>query len=355
MVVAAHPRPQSLLYGRWLYVLLGLAALAAYGRLLTGKPLHSPDVIEEIISKADLPPSFSAVDVTWAQVVERVHQRPAIAIQLGIWAGLLAGLALAGTLLTLQDIRTGRARRLLQYRTRISMTLWSYGDLARMMLLVGLLISLWPFVRISLMAWVWLGLVDDHVWGLISTIGFDLLVIMIVLAFAATRRRVLFSLFGRTWRNARAAIAQSVRGYVTLFPWIFSLLWFLVTACERLGIQPPVEPIHELLFVRQERWILALTVLLACVIGPIAEELFFRGVIFSAVRRYGSRLTAMLVSGGLFAAVHTNLVGFVPILLLGCLLAERYERSGSLAGPIAVHMLHNTLLIGLGLTIRAVL
>jgi len=61
---------------------------------------------------------------------------------------------------------------------------------------------------------------------------------------------------------------------------------------------------------------------------------------------------AMLLSGALFSLVHTNVIGFVPILVLGCFLADLYERTGSLGAPIAIHMLHNTFLLGIALTYR---
>jgi len=133
------------------------------------------------------------------------------------------------------------------------------------------------------------------------------------------------------------------------------LLWLIGLVCQWLGVEPPVEPIHELLFLEQRPLMVASTLVLACVVGPIAEELFFRGLLFGAMRTRMSRVWASLATGSLFAAVHTNPVGFLPILLLGWLLADLYERTGSLAAPIAVHIVHNTLLISVGLTAKQIL
>ena len=96
-------------------------------------------------------------------------------------------------------------------------------------------------------------------------------------------------------------------------------------------------------------------VLLACIVGPVAEELFFRGVVYAAVRRRTHWMVATLVSAGLFSALHTNPIGFLPIMLLGCLLANLYERTGSLAGPLAVHIAHNSFLLVSALVIRSLL
>lgn len=133
---------------------------------------------------------------------------------------------------------------------------------------------------------------------------------------------------------------------------MFALLIGTVELVRRFGLQPPIEPIQELVFNEDRPSVLALTVALACVVGPVTEELFFRGVLYAAIRQRTSRLVSMLASGAIFSLIHTNPIGFLPIMLLGCLLAYVYERTGSLIGPLAVHMFHNTLLMSLALVFR---
>ncbi len=60
----------------------------------------------------------------------------------------------------------------------------------------------------------------------------------------------------------------------------------------------------------------------------------------------------MLLSGAAFALIHTSPIGFLPIMVLGCLLAYLYERTGSLASPLAIHVLHNTFLMVLSMAFR---
>jgi len=85
--------------------------------------------------------------------------------------------------------------------------------------------------------------------------------------------------------------------------------------------------------------------LLVGVIAPVAEELFFRGFAFTALRRRLGTAGAAVASGALFAAVHllgsTDAV-FVPVLaLFGIGLALLYARTGSLLPGIALHSLNN--------------
>jgi len=140
--------------------------------------------------------------------------------------------------------------------------------------------------------------------------------------------------------------------YVALFPWLMLLLMIISEAARAFGFQPPLEPIHRLLFLEDRTEVLLVTVLLACVVGPVAEEFFFRGVVYAAIRSRTGRFLAILISGGLFAVTHTNLMGFLPIGVLGCLLSYLYERTGTLAASIAVHVFHNSLLLAFAMMFR---
>lgn len=88
-------------------------------------------------------------------------------------------------------------------------------------------------------------------------------------------------------------------------------------------------------------WMLSALLLVACVLAPLNEELLFRGAIFRFCRQRFGRTTALLVSGLLFGALHANWAGFVPLALLGMLLALAYERTGDLRVSIVAHGLFN--------------
>ena len=81
-------------------------------------------------------------------------------------------------------------------------------------------------------------------------------------------------------------------------------------------------------------------VLLVCVLVPIGEEMFFRGFVYGTLRRWGVAAAAVL-SALFFAAVHQQVVHFLPIALLGVILAVLYERTGSLLPAVIVHAANN--------------
>jgi membrane protease YdiL (CAAX protease family) len=93
-------------------------------------------------------------------------------------------------------------------------------------------------------------------------------------------------------------------------------------------------------------------VLAVVVLAPIAEELFFRGIVFNAWLREGGRRWAYIGSAALFAAVHLSLVSALPIFLLGLALAWVYERTRNLLAPIAMHATVNGISVTIALLER---
>ena len=97
-------------------------------------------------------------------------------------------------------------------------------------------------------------------------------------------------------------------------------------------------------------WLAIVAIVIA---APIAEEAFFRGVAFNAWLRERGRRTAYVGSALLFGVIHLNLVAFVPIVLLGLILAWVYERTRNIVGPIVVHAVFNGINVAIFLLERA--
>jgi hypothetical protein len=89
-------------------------------------------------------------------------------------------------------------------------------------------------------------------------------------------------------------------------------------------------------------------------LGPIMEEIFFRGFIYGALKTKIGIFGGILTSAVFFAYVHANLASFMPILCLGLLLAYIYEKTGSLVSSITAHMIHNSIMLVLLLFLKSV-
>jgi len=84
-------------------------------------------------------------------------------------------------------------------------------------------------------------------------------------------------------------------------------------------------------------------------IGPITEEIFFRGVLYGFFRRWGA-LSAILLSTLAFVLVHPVFPA-IPITqtIGGLLFASAYEVEKNLMAPITIHMLGNMAIFALSL------
>lgn len=78
------------------------------------------------------------------------------------------------------------------------------------------------------------------------------------------------------------------------------------------------------------------------IIGPIAEEVLFR---WGIMRHYmpGGAWRAILISALVFGIIHMNPAQVPFAAAMGVLLGILYWRSGSIAWPIALHILNNSL------------
>jgi membrane protease YdiL (CAAX protease family) len=102
-----------------------------------------------------------------------------------------------------------------------------------------------------------------------------------------------------------------------------------------------------------------LTVVLAVVVAPVTEELFYRGVLFRSVRDRHGFWPGALASAALFGLVHYVPAPWQDFMLLqsimvvtGIGLAWIYEWRGTIVSSIAAHMVFNiigiTFILGSG-------
>jgi len=86
-------------------------------------------------------------------------------------------------------------------------------------------------------------------------------------------------------------------------------------------------------------------------IGPIAEEIFFRGVIYGFFRRWGA-VIAIICSTVIFVFTHP-IGGSIPVTQLagGIVFAIAYEKEQNLMVPITIHCLGNLAIFSLTILI----
>lgn len=83
--------------------------------------------------------------------------------------------------------------------------------------------------------------------------------------------------------------------------------------------------------------------LMVVIIGPICEEVCFRGLLFSYIKQY-SRFFAYFVSVWLFYTFHGGNASYLHIML-GIFFALAYEKFDTLMAPIVLHSAQNVVFI----------
>ena len=107
-----------------------------------------------------------------------------------------------------------------------------------------------------------------------------------------------------------------------------------------LGIDPSRVPDVTELFPDSAPGVLALVVL-TVVIAPLAEEIMFRGVLYPGLRDRFNPYAAGIVSSLVFAVFHGEPFVFVPIFMLGVMLAWITEMTRSIWPAILGHAVFN--------------
>lgn len=80
---------------------------------------------------------------------------------------------------------------------------------------------------------------------------------------------------------------------------------------------------------------------IAIALAPVAEELFFRGLLLPTMARKFGLSRAILVTSVLFAAVHPHLPALVPLFVVSVFLCVAYAYTNSIVVPIVMHVLFN--------------
>jgi membrane protease YdiL (CAAX protease family) len=149
-------------------------------------------------------------------------------------------------------------------------------------------------------------------------------------------------------RDVAGAVRSGVLWGVAAWFVATALGALMVTLLQAVGVDAEPQTAERAVNML-EPWIVVPAVV---IVAPIAEEVFFRGVVFNAWLREGGRRWAFIGSSALFAIIHLSIVSVVPIFVLGLALAWIYDRTGSLVAPIAMHAVVNGISVALALLVR---
>ncbi len=79
------------------------------------------------------------------------------------------------------------------------------------------------------------------------------------------------------------------------------------------------------------------------VVGPITEEVLFRGVILQGLSTKIPFWAASILSTIAFSIIHVEISIIIPVFVSGIILCYAFRKSGTLLAPIAIHCINNIL------------
>jgi uncharacterized protein len=186
--------------------------------------------------------------------------------------------------------------------------------------------------------------------NLISDLMFDLAFVVTALYFAALYRRppdpADFGYRKIRWMLGIAAFFAAGIGY------------FVVTAIYQSIVKlHGTDKLPQGLGVSSSTAALVGAAIFVCVVAPIAEEFFFRGFIFGALRRWHIHVAgrdigtwvAAVLTGILFGLAHTGSAAsqyLIPLGFLGFVLCLVRWKTRSLYPCMALHSVNNSLALG---------
>ncbi|NJN67699.1 MAG: CPBP family intramembrane metalloprotease [Chloroflexaceae bacterium] len=218
---------------------------------------------------------------------------------------------------------------------------WTWRDVGKVFLMVVLAVVAIRFIRLLGVRVGWLdgeaGIASPFMYGAIAAL-YGVMLLGIYL-FAARRS-------GWAALGLRSPPWWMLAGTFVILPAVLLGFVGIVAIIGAVLGQPFENPQVELMSGGQAFdtpslvWILVLIAVLA----PIAEEFFFRGMIYPLLRRWGSGV-AILGSATIFAVVHFIPIIFPLLFFVGIILGLLREKSGSITPGLVLHIMQNSIAV----------
>lgn len=254
---------------------------------------------------------------------------------------LLLGIAVDVVLLSVK--KSGGSFNIETYR--LKQIPWDLWDVARVVILFLFFGYMLIIIESCLLRIVPV-LKNENIRMVMNSSILDTITIVFILYFTVGQYHEKLSALGISLKNFFKNIFYGVVGYVAAVPVLALILILTAVFTHMINYVPEKQVVVDLFLKEKDTRFLVYTSLFAAIGGPIIEELFFRGFLYSAFKKHIGKVMAMCITAALFAGLHAHPVGFVPIMVLGILLAYLYEKTGTLVSSVTVHMIHNLTMVG---------
>jgi membrane protease YdiL (CAAX protease family) len=178
--------------------------------------------------------------------------------------------------------------------------------------------------------------------NIIATIVQDACLIIAAVLFAGMAGRPHPSQFGLRPTQLGRALALIALTFVAFY--FFTAIWVAI-----VGGDPNDEKLPKELGADDSTVALLAVAFLVSVVAPMAEEFFFRGFFYGALRNWRGVWPAAIITGLVFGGIHagsSDVEFLVPLAFFGFALCVLRERTGSLYPCVVLHCANNSVAFG---------
>lgn len=90
-------------------------------------------------------------------------------------------------------------------------------------------------------------------------------------------------------------------------------------------------------------WGISIAFIIALIIGPLTEEIFFRGFVLKTLAKFLGPVWGIVLTALIFASVHFEFQSIMPLLILSVVLNVLFIKTRSIWPGIVFHILNNTI------------
>jgi uncharacterized protein len=220
---------------------------------------------------------------------------------------------------------------------------WKLDAVVRLLFGLLMCISIAQFILGVYQQFILKHTLEQNGWPLIliGTLAMDGLILLAVIIFLRSQRLGWTEAFGFATPGIGRTICLSILVAVLFLPIGGFLQVISLKVLDLLRYKPPLQQAVASLQNAPSPGARIYMVLFAVLVAPVAEETFFRGILYPTIKKYGNATLALWVSSLVFGAIHMNLSIFLPLTVLGMILVWLYERTNNLLACIAAHSLFN--------------
>jgi membrane protease YdiL (CAAX protease family) len=225
---------------------------------------------------------------------------------------------------------------------------WSGGDVVRLGLIQFVIpfLVIVPFAVLLAQKTLYRGLtfvqVGQKIWIALCTqfVWYLIVAVYMVMFVEGTYRQSFWQAIRWNWPR---------RTWPALVP--LGMILVLLQVLEKFFRLPKHIPMEDFLRTPSAA---VLTAIFAVSLGPLMEELFFRGFLYPVLARRWGLFAAISVTSVAFGLIHSAQLAFSPglvliVFLVGLVLTVVRAKTGSVGSSFVVHVSYNSTLVILGL------